>query len=336
MADFTISTRAAFLTQRRILSDLQNRINRSAQELSTGKKARPVRELGLDYGVLIQLRRKHDGLSQYQKRIDLIETRMDVTQSALTSINGGLDRLPEDILAAAGRGDVTALLRTAAEGGNLLSGAVSALNTNIGGRYLFSGDAVQSAPLADLPAFSAQIGNLLAGAADLASGLTAIDDFFADATPGAFTGTLYLGGSGPAPVAEISEGERLTYGVKANQAPLRNLMQGLSMLSALADGTIGLASPDLEVFATRAAEKIREGRDGITLLRADLGAVQSETGRANSAHSATMTALALRIKALDGRDPNEAATEFQTLESQLQASYLITGRLAQLRLTNFI
>jgi len=336
MPDFSISSLSMFLNQRRTLGDLQTRLTRSAVELSTGKKARPVRELGLDFGVLVQLRRQHDQISNYQRRIDLIDSRLDITQVSLTTINNGLDRLPEDIQSSAGRGDVTALLRHAAEGKNILARTISALNINVGGRYLFSGNEVQTQPLVAASTFTAQVGTLISGAPDLASGLTALDDFFGDVAPAGFTGTLYQAATGPAPIGEIAESERLTYGVKANEQPFRTLMQGLAMMSALAEGTVSLSGQDLQDFSSRAAVKIREGRDGITLKRADLGAVQAETTRTKSAHEATLTALGLRISALEGRDPNEAATQFQSLESQLQASYLITGRLAQLRLTNFI
>jgi len=46
--------------------------------------------------------------------------------------------------------------------------------------------------------------------------------------------------------------------------------------------------------------------------------------------------LATTEQNLMGRDIFEAAAELQALESQLQASYTITGRLGSLSLVNFL
>jgi flagellar hook-associated protein 3 FlgL len=71
-------------------------------------------------------------------------------------------------------------------------------------------------------------------------------------------------------------------------------------------------------------------------MHAELGSAQARIAEASSLNSALATSLQISRNDLVGRDQFEASNELLELESQLQTMFTITGRLANLTLSNFL
>ena len=74
----------------------------------------------------------------------------------------------------------------------------------------------------------------------------------------------------------------------------------------------------------------------VTQRRGFIGVGEAQIAAAVTRYEAEEAILTSLFNDKTGRDQFEAASELQLLESQLEASYLLTARLARLSITNFI
>ncbi len=326
-----VSTLASMELRQRQTADLQTRLERVGAELTTGQRQDIANSLGAQTEMFESLTRAREAVDSLLDRNALAANRLDAAQLTLESATAPLDRLAEDVLAALGRDDEVSLSLHLEAASAAFAQSIGTLNTHQGGRYLFAGAEVDRVPLAASASFTQEVGTAAAGAPDITGKLAAIDALFDTGLPA----SLYAGDDA-VPEADIALGERATIGATANDASIRPLLQGLAMLAALDSGEVSLSGADRDAYIAHATEKLEVGIGGVTQLRAALGFSQERIANADTVHQANRSAMDLQIDGLVGVDPYEAATEFQALESQLQASYLVTSRLAGLSLTNFL
>ncbi len=326
-----VSTFATLETRQRQIGDLQTRLQRVSQELTTGRSQDVARTLGSATEVYESMVRSRDAAEALLQRNIVIGGRLDAGQAALSLIDGSIERLAEDVIAALGRDDQTALSAHLGAAQASLGESIAALNSHQGGRYLFSGTLVDQAPLAATGAFTQEIGTAVTGAVGITAQLAAVDALFDAGMPA----VLYAGDD-TVPEAEIALGDQVAVGTTANDPATRPLLQGLSMLAALDSGEVTLSEPDRSAYIEHAVAKLEVGQSGVTDVRTRLGFAQERVANADGANRATQAALELQINALVSVDPYDAASEFQALESQLQASYLVVSRMASLSLANYL
>ena len=85
-----------------------------------------------------------------------------------------------------------------------------------------------------------------------------------------------------------------------------------------------------------AANRSATGVTELVGLRASLGLTQSQISRAQDTLDTEETVLTNALNTLTARDQYEAASELEQLEASLEASYLLTSRLANLTLLNYL
>jgi flagellar hook-associated protein 3 FlgL len=92
-------------------------------------------------------------------------------------------------------------------------------------------------------------------------------------------------------------------------------------------------NPDLVLTA---AQQLTSGLTSLTSLRGDRGVAQEQITMRQESLDIEETIFTSAFNALTARDQFEAASALKTLESTLEASYLLTSRLANLSLLNFL
>ena len=359
-----LPTSLTFRNMQRLITDIKNESLTARLETATGRKQDLAESLGGNVGVVQQLEKTQDDILDYRTAISLTKTRTDGAANGLDIAVTAAGDLPQDILGAVGLNDSEKLENASRAATRELEAVFSGLSTNIGGRYVFSGDQTDNPPLANS---SLLIADIEAIAADTVNVTTpaefeaALDAYFTrpdpDAVPpvvgGAFFTSIYQGGSGESPATEIDIGERIELGVRADDQPLVDLIRNLAALAVapqLADAT--LRPPDLSDPAnpvayafdqsalhetyTNAANGLAGAEKDVIDLRADLGFTQERIEFVEVRNINQETAIIESLNDVVAADPFEAATRLTFLETTLQTAFAATARLASLTLTSFL
>ena len=318
----------------RSVADLKAKADQARTEAVTGRFEDQTRAAKGDIGGVQLLFKALEDAKTYQQTLALAETRASQTQTALAGLTLDTRRISTDALSYLGRGDAIALRALSDDAEKSLYTVFSALNSSFGGRALFSGDAVDQVALGDVEDLLADVRAIVAGAADETAARTALDAYFNDPA-GGFETTIYGGGAGPAPSVEIAPGLRISAGTKANAQPIKDLIRSLALIASYetlpASGAAGR-----DAIATEAALLAIDAEARVIELRAEIGVSESRIRQSKLRHEAEELILTGVVNQKTARDPYEAASALQSIESQLEAAYLVTSRLAGLSLANFL
>ncbi|WDI31528.1 flagellin [Hyphococcus flavus] len=314
------------------ITDIKQRSEQTRMELVTGRIADLNSELAGSIGDAQMLRKAIDDIATTQTSISRALGRAQTTQISLARASEGSTDLGVNLLDAVNRRDENAVGISGTQAQLQLDAAISAFNQRYEGRALFSGDAVQTNPLADSETLLTDVRAIFAGAADAAQLEADLDAYF-NTPGGGFDTNIYLGGSGDAARTEISDGELVSYSAKADEQPIRDLLRNLSTI-VVAEENTGFV--DRNTALSTAATGLIEAGNSVAEIRSRIGAAEERMVAAQTRLEAEHAALGETYNERTARDPYEAATLLQQLETQLQTSYLLTSRISQLSLSNYI
>lgn len=315
-------------------ADVSRNLERAGQELATGRYSDLTAASGGDLNRLFALENSQKRVETRLSGVKLATARISAIQSAL----GGLEAstaLGVGLLGSVGLGDIGSARHQAGAARSAFSAAVAALNTNFGGRALFGGAAVDAAPVADAELILADVAALAAAAPDTATALADIDFYFNDPA-GGFAATRYLGSANDAPPVEIADDLRLAYAPRADNRALRGALHGLAIAAVAVAGAFPGDDQDELALYQGAGQVILAARQGVTDLRAALGVSEQRLEEAHARGAAERQMLQRAWNDIASRDPYEAASEFEALRGQLESIYVVTARLSQLSLVNFL
>jgi flagellar hook-associated protein 3 FlgL len=322
--------RAHTLIQQSV-SSIRERLDAVRSEAVTGKVADVGRAVNGDTGKVDRL---SEALAYAEDRVSVLSfegNRAQAAQNILSAVRSQTEDVRGDtLLAITASGEISdeaAALRGLSGFGD----AIARLNSEFGGRPLFGGDSGVT-PLADADAILDDLRTIIAAAPTTGDALADIGDYFDDPA-GGFATARYLGGDGAAPTVEISRTERVSTTVSASDDALRDTLRGLALVALSGEA----ADTDArDQFLEAGASQLGGAIEGVIELQSRIGTREERIASAQVGYEAQITSLGLATNALTGRDQAEAATEMRLLESQLEASYLTTSRLANLSLVNYL
>ena len=313
-------------------ADLKSRAETARTEMVTNRIADLKTEFGGSVGDVHLLRKAIDDVTARQSAATRALGRAQSSQVALNLATEGVETIGANLLSAVSQGHEPSINIASTQAKLQLGAAISAFNTRYEGRSLFAGDAANQPALADVDTLLTDIRAIFAGAADNAQLQTDLDAYFND-VGGGFETNIYTGGAGDAARTEIADGELVGYSAKADEQPIRDLLRHLSSVVVAQEQT-GFVDRS-EALAAAAGGLIQSSGDVIA-IRARIGASEERIAAADLRLEAEATAYSLTYNERTARDPYEAATLLEQIESQLQASYLVTSRISMLSLTNFL
>lgn len=172
------------------------------------------------------------------------------------------------------------------------------------------------------------------GATTVDDVLTAVDTWFASPTGYAAVG--YTGSTTPLTPMRIGDGETVAVQTTAANADLREVIKNVASTALVADGALGLSTEQKRDMLGRTGVSLLASQDGLTAIRAEVGASQERIDRIATRNSAQNTSLEYAKGALLSADPYETATKLEEVQFQLQSLYTITARMSDLSLVNFV
>lgn len=319
---------------------LETSLSRAQDEATSGRRADSGLALGANARRPVAIHLETVRLTSLVETNKTLSTRLDATQNVLSDLTEMAKALQNALLQDHGDANARAAIRQ--EAANGLSHLTSALNSAIGGRFLFGGVADDAAPMASAAAGSAATSSAFQASFGLAPGAPAtstisaadlqtfLDGAHAALFDAAGWSANWSSASSQLAQSRVSSNEVIGSGATANESAFRRLAQAMSMVADL--GGSGLNDSAYRTLTTKAASLLGEAISGVTQVSANIGVAQRKIDRASAHADAQIGVLSQAQDALVGVDAYEAATRVTRLQSQIQIAFQLTGQLRNLNL----
>lgn len=343
------STLSMSEVMRTAIAKAQVRMTEAQTELSTGRHADAGLALGAGVGRTVSLRGEHAQLSAIIDTNARLAPRLETTQGVLKGVSESAARIQAAVIAARTSPQGIGALKAAAQ--DALKSLTASLNTSYDGQYLFAGDNVGSAPLADyfaVPAsasksavdgaFLSQFGLAQGSAGTEAISASAMQTFLdgqltAQFDAPAWTSNWSLASDSPL-MSRVAPNETLASSASANETPMRKLAMAFTMLADLGIDT--LSTDTAQTVLDKATSLIGDATAGLSAISGRIGTVQSRASDASDRLSARLDILDQNVSKLEDVDPAEVSVRISSLTTQLETSYALTARLQQLSLVKYL
>jgi flagellar hook-associated protein 3 FlgL len=334
MIPTSIGDGAQFLTQSRQNTRLKTELNTLAAQLSSGEIKDKAKALGgdtarfsaIDYGlktIFSKIARNRETaitLSTMQRTLDVVNDQRVALSETLTKITRDS---PQNQIDAAGRGAVSRF-----------ETLVNSLNTEVGGRRLFAGNAVDQPALAPPADILANLVTAVGPTTDFEAIETIVDTWFDDPA-GGFMTTAYLGDTGDATTRRLDDATVITIEARADNVEVRETLKAAA-LAALADQVPGLSKTTTANLLFEGGIRLQSAATSLVDVQARLGFLENEIERVTTTQTAEQTALNIARNEIANDDPFETASALQAIQIQLETHYQMTARLSQLSLAQFL
>jgi flagellar hook-associated protein 3 FlgL len=283
-----------------LLLDAQTRAREAQVQIGTGKVAQRFREIAPDADRLLATKDMLHQIRQYQLNNDLVAKRLEVMESSAASLHEVGSRLKVLLIQRldAGAG-VPGVITPEVQ--HLLEQAVSDLNVDFEGRFLFSGSRTDTAPVALDPAFA---------------GFGGPDDSY------------YQGDAVALSVRADTERE-VAYGMSADRPGFQEL------IGALRTALAGDASDDRAMLESALA-LVNSALPKVADYRSELGAGQAALERINRGHGDAEVYLERQISDIENVDLTEAITRMTQDQMVIESAMATIARLNQVTLADFL
>jgi len=325
MDRFAISSGLMTASLSQHISELRSQIGQTSTEATTGRYEDLTLHLSGRIGKAMLSQKALTDISTDREVLNLRATRLSLIQTSLGTVQDSSSGIAANMLSAIGGEHETEIGIAARDAKTALSATLSSLNARYGDRFLFSGDATATLPFPDQTALLSDLELIAETATDAADFKTQLDDYFNSPT-GGWLQNIYKG----SPTASDAES------VTADNAAIKSLISDLAVLAISGpEGSLATLSGYSDLVQETSLS-LSASETKITNLRADLGVYEERNAISLKTLDTEETLLNASFNDLTARDQYEAATELQSLQTTLEASYMITARLSQLSLINYL
>jgi flagellar hook-associated protein 3 FlgL len=322
------------MLQRQVL-DTRNRLDTAAREMTTGLKSDRFQATNGNLARQFSIERMLGKNAVYQETIAIATLRVDTMQESLGRILGWSEEVSIDMITKTNVGDYSGSMMIAQDARRAFIDTVAALNTTVTGQSLFAGVTTDGPALAVGDAILAELGAIVAGAADAADAIALVEDYFAPPA-GQFFTTGYLGATDDLQPAELGEGVRLDYALRADATELVAVMQAHALAAVVAGGLFAGNNAEQMAVLSESGAQLLNAKEGILALRAQVGVSQYTIETARAQRRSERETYDLARANIIATDPYEAASAYQSLQAQLDTIFTITARLSTLRFSNYM
>jgi len=271
------------------------------RQVSSGRLAQTFQELDGKVERVNILENKIKSIEQYMDSNEVVLTRLNTMTQTVGDIIRVSDEIQSLIVLAQSATEAQYPI-FASDMQNKLNQIAGLLNTNNGGRYLFSGTKTDQAPVVNPPPQNVGFG--------------VPDD-------------NYYRGDNETLTARVNENLLLDYGVRANHPAFQKLISGaLTGIEALKSGNQS-ALKQAQQLALEAGDEVNAVRSSIELNIVTLN-------DANSLMDSILTTIKGDYGELTATDLVAASTEVAINQGILQATFSTFSRVSSLRLSDFL
>lgn len=345
----SVSTLGMAYRTRAMVTHAQSEIAKMSGEIGSGFKSDVAASVGVRLGENISTRNLYDQISGMDSGITLIGMRLDTMSLAFDEVEKTASNFFGMLATMRGDSHIAPVIKQEAVA--TIERMVQALNVSVGDRYLFSGVNVSSPPLqapgqanpatgvSPLEAMDAlQAANPATDAASAANLVALIGAAFNDGAAPAGTGfeeTFYNGtprfdgmGDPNARVSgRIAQDRVIDYGVQANDQSFRDILQGLYMIASM---DMDMPEDAREVYVSAAYDLIGKGLTAEREAHAVLAGQQNDLDVQKDLNANALKIMNERLVGFETVDLVESNARMTIMETQLQASIVLTNKMASL------
>ena len=317
-------------------AELKAEMTRLNEELVTGQVSDVKSILAGNVSYLADLEYDMRALDGYGVVTAEATQFTDAMQLALGRIQDATTQFSQDMLVVADQAVEPVSDQFGTDARAELQSIVSALNTTVAGRTVFSGTATNRAAIAEADDILAGLETAIA-----AAGATSIDDIFSAAEawfadPAGYSATVYGGSDTSLNPFRVGEGETVSVPYTADDPAIRDVIKGVALSALVDSGALGLSPDAKRTFLNRTGTDLLSAQSGLSAVRADVGASQERIDEVGSRNAAERVSLEYAKGAFLSADPYETATKLEEVQFQLQSLYTVTARMSDLSLVNFV
>jgi flagellar hook-associated protein 3 FlgL len=282
------------------------------------------------------IRQALDQLEQTKQINSIVGDRISLAGQALSSVRETLNDINVRGTIALATETSVGIDSIATEARTAVTTVLATLSTRQGSRYLFSGESIDTPPFfkaADQ--LISDISGIVSTAGSPADIETALDFYFDDPA-GGFNTTIYQGSETSSDAFILTNGERVDFGITGNDPSIKNMLKGLATLAVARENEVSTTDTNFQSVFNTALNTVGSGIAGMTAIETQLGIHAMTVDRANAQNTAEEITLNQTYQSIVGVDQYVAAGELQSLQVQLESSYIITARMADLNLVNFL
>lgn len=268
----------------------------ATEQQASGQVSDDYGGLGSKAGNVVSLQASVTRSKAYADAANTASTRVETMYNSVGSILDELSSFKSTLASSTISSDT---LQTTAQ--SALESIVSLMNTQLDGRYLFGGSAVNTLPV-DIDSIEG-------------STATSADDLD------------YYKGDDQTTSVRVSSSHVVSYGVTADDDSFR---QALWAISTIANGSTDSDS------VTDAIDTLVDSIDGIATIQTKLSLSASALSDASSAQEDYQTTAQDLISNLSEVDITTVAANMSNYEAQLEAAYAAIGKIANLSLASYL
>lgn len=325
----------SFQRNTRMTGQIKARLELVSGEAVTGRRSDVTEAANGDVGGLHLMQKALDDIEQDGRINSITGSRLGLMRTSLTSVREAIGDLSAEGFIATYTDNEFNISTLATQADVRLRSAMSLLNISHGTRKLFAGDATDQTALVETDTLLTDVRAIMTATSDPADVQIALDTYFNDPTGGFYT-NIYKGGDANVAPSFLADGTKVEFGIRADNQALRDTLRGLAVMAVAQGSGHPTTSAEFKNIFIQGTESLSKGTSNIIKLESQIGIHENLIETMNSQQADERLSLSIAVNSITGRDQYDAATELKQLEAQLEASYLLTSRLSNLNLTNFL
>ncbi len=314
---------------------LQNEQTRLTTEIASGRITDTNAAVRGDFSALSGIERSLSLIEGFNSVRSAASLQFDTAQTSLQTIADSISGLGAEILARIPLDPDIASSPLLADAGTRFNDAIAKLNTASGGRYLLSGIASDTPPIADPDVILADLRLATAAATTSADFVQAVDDWF-NLPAGGFETIGYTGGAAASEATRIGENSEIQPLPTADGQVYRDFLRNLALNTLVTEGAFAGELQSQAEIAEIAAIGLVAAEENIIGEQALVGRAQQMIEEVDQTVAVETQNYEFARNELLSSDPFKAATELESVRTQIETLYLITAKNARLSLADYL
>jgi flagellar hook-associated protein 3 FlgL len=316
---------------------LQRELAKVQNQVSSGKVSNVFSGLeGEDARISIQLREAVQTKESFIETVQRTRLRTSVMDAGLLQLQEVANEMRTELIKQTDTLFVAELPIMNEFANNAIDRFASLLNTQVAGRFVFSGPATNTQPIIDANTLKTNFQGAVnttvnAGTNTAAQILTAADTHF---NTNANWNNLNAQATTAENTVHADVGLNISYGEMAHQEAFADLFEVLNIFANVSINPGDEA--EYRTLVDSARGTVESAFDSINQMIADLGVDQARLDSIEQTHKDDIVVLGDQLGNVEDVDSFEAVNLFQNLRSQIETSFQVTAATRNLSLANFI